>query len=238
MARDFHHFYDPSPVSVGKEVMVSKDLVPQQWVEVTRPEKRVTVTESGVQIQRRGKPLSSEQGYVYLAVDCSGSMEGEKLNQAKSGALSFAKDALQRGYLTGLIKFHTVAALLCEPQREISTLADAIGKIKIGGSTNMADAIRLGREKLKYSTGNRALVVVTDGAPDNAEDTLNEAQETKRIGIDIIAIGTDHADQEFLKKLASRTELGFKVSSQDLATGIASAAQILPQLGSGRPKNR
>ena len=68
----------------------------------------------------------------------------------------------------------------------------------------------------------------TDGQPDKVGAALKAGQAAKDDGIDIITIGTDDADQEFLKKLASRADLGRRVSQEKFAQGIASASQLLP----------
>ena len=52
--------------------------------------------------------------------------------------------------------------------------------------------------------------------------------------IDIITIGTEDADRIFLKELASRSDLSVMVSSDDLGSGIASTAKMLPGTDSNR----
>lgn len=54
--------------------------------------------------------------------------------------------------------------------------------------------------------------------------------------IDIIAVGTDDADSSFLKKLASRNDLGIKVLRPKFEKGIIQAARSLPQLRAGGPE--
>ncbi len=55
-------------------------------------------------------------------LDCSASMTGYKLEQAREGVLDFAKDAIRKEYLTGLIKFNSLAMHICEPTKDISYL--------------------------------------------------------------------------------------------------------------------
>jgi len=195
-------------------------------------DERITISQRGVEIRYEGKPVSlaTRTGYVYLVVDCSGSMEGDKLNQAKKGSLNFAKNALVKGYLTGLIQFGSSAVHLCEPQREISVLDQYLKKMETGGKTHMAKAIYLAHQRLKDKVEARVMVIVTDGEPNGPGDpeaSLRAAEKAKKDRIDIITIGTDDADREFLKKLASRTELGIKVSREQLEQGIASSAKML-----------
>lgn len=218
--------------------MQGKDVTSSKGIELTREEKRVVISSGGVEIRRQDKPVRGEmagEGFVYLLVDCSGSMTaGNKLAQAKKGAINFAKEARNKGYLIGLIQFESSATHLCEPQQEITVLERHLKRMETGGGTNMAEAIETADQKLKDRKGSRVIVVITDGMPDSQETTLAAAQEAKKNGIDIITIGTDDADQDFLKRLASRTELGVKVPREQFETGITSMAKMLPQLGPGK----
>lgn len=98
----------------------------------------------------------------------------------------------------------------------------------------MASALRMARQEISGFEGvKKVIVLVTDGQPDSKEDALSEAAEIKRKNIDIITIGTDDADGDFLKKIATRTDLSFEVESAGLKEGIALTAGKLPMLGGG-----
>ncbi len=166
--------------------------------------------------------------FAYLVIDCSGSMSGNKLDQAKKGTIEFAEDAMKKGYSIGLIKFDSSATLLCESQGEIKNLHHYIAELVAGGTTNMAQGIQLAMKSLSFKNSVQAMVVVTDGMPDDPKATLDAVQQAKELGIDVIAIGTDDADKDFLKKLASRDELSIKVSRDRFGQSIASASKMLP----------
>ncbi len=191
-----------------------------------------SITVGGEKISSEGKALDvhleKQQAFVYLVIDCSGSMAGYKLEQAKQGIVDFAADALKSGYGVGLISFDTKPAHICEPVRDIEILLPAVKVMRIGGSTNMAEAIKMAHVYLKHREGLRAIVIATDGQPDNAPAALKAAQEAKNEGIDFITIGTDDANQRFLEHLATRKELGTKVSQDMFAKAIASASNLLP----------
>jgi molecular chaperone DnaK len=165
---------------------------------------------------------------AFLLIDCSSSMSGRKLTQAQEGAMRFAEDALAKSYRIGLIQFASHAKLLCEPQTHVPIIASKVGRLVSGGSTNMTEGLTIAVEELSSAGGYRAIVVVTDGMPDNQESALEVARGAKEIGIDIIAIGTDDADRDFLSKLASRSDLAIHVPSGLLAQSMASAAKLLP----------
>lgn len=203
-------------------------------IEIVRQQGRdsFSITVGGESISTQGKPvdihLSDKQAYVYLVVDCSGSMIGDKLEQAKQGILDFAANALKNEYRVGLIGFETEARLICEPVCDIQVLLPGVKALRAGGSTNMVDAVKIAHCTLKNLAGTRVIVIATDGMPDNAPAALKAAQLAKNDHIDFIAIGTDDANQVFLQKLATRRELAAKVSSDVFAKAIASASNLLP----------
>ena len=168
-------------------------------------------------------------GSVYLVVDCSGSMAGHKIAQAKKGALDFAGQALTKKYAVGLISFSSAASRICEPRQEVSHVRRHLPGLEPGGSTNMAVGIELATAKLKGKLGPLAMVVITDGMPDDQEAALTAARDAKESVIDIITVGTDDADQSFLRKLASRDDLVVVVAREELGKAITSAAKMLPE---------
>ena len=175
-----------------------------------------------------GKPVSAKVvvQIVYLLLDCSGSM-AESLNDAKQGALDFSRQAISDGYQVGLISFSSAAALVTPPLQNIEDLRARMAQLGVSGSTNMADAIHLGIKELTEIRGRRALVVVTDGVPDDKSAALDAAKRAVAAGIDIITVGTDGADAAFLGLLTSRSGLVVSVPRAGLATGIASASKLL-----------
>jgi Mg-chelatase subunit ChlD len=205
-----------------------------EWVKIKNGSGKPRITQSGneVRIRHTGQPIPLNlrgEGSVYLAVDGSGSMGGEKIEQARHGAIDFAEKAYKKGYITGLILFETEAVHLCGPQRDISVLRRHLESLVAGGTTNMTGAIDLAVDKLRGQAGSRVIVVVTDGMPDKPRRALRAAGRAKKKGIDIIAVGTDDADQGFLEKLVSRRELATVVHSDQLEKGIVSTAEMLPQ---------
>jgi two-component system cell cycle response regulator len=181
-----------------------------------------------IRLEAAPKPQPGSQ-LAILVLDCSESMAGDKIEQTKSGANDFAVEALHNGYSVGLIRFSDDVSFLCRPTRELDELRPKIGGLRNGGGTNMAEAVQVGADHLSSISGMRTLVVVTDGMPDNPSAVLDIAARAKTSGIEIIAIGTDDADRDFLDKLASRSELMVKSPREMLAQSIVSAAKMLPQ---------
>lgn len=179
-----------------------------------------------------GRPIEfhRKQGIIFIVVDCSSSMAaGNKMEQAKKGAVGFADSAQKKGYSVGIIQFSWDAELMIGPQNNINSLQAEVDKMAANGSTNLTAAILLAINKLADERKERLICIVTDGMPDDAMAALTAAEKAKREGIDIMTIGTDDADKNFLTKLATREELSVKVLRNELEDGIKSMAKMLPE---------
>ena len=174
--------------------------------------------------------IRASQSLVYLVIDCSGSMTGTKITQAKRGSLDFATSAFSEGYSVGLISFSDTASHLCAPMNTRSELSAGVNRIQIQGGTNLTPAIEEVVSRFaQKEDALRAMVIVTDGQTTDPESALRAAEKAKRLGISILTIGTDDADSAFLAKLASDTSLAKKVTSQYLEQTIFQTAKMLPR---------
>jgi Mg-chelatase subunit ChlD len=168
---------------------------------------------------------------VLLLIDTSGSMSGNKIEQAKRGAIDFAQSVNLRGCATALAIFGDKAKMVVDPTTDTHLFAHKIERLAVGlagGGTDLALALQLANKFKEINT----VVVVTDGQTPEAP-ALKAAEVLKARGIDILCIGTDDADRDFLATLATRTDLAVHVRSQDLAQAIGKASDML-LLGDGR----
>jgi Mg-chelatase subunit ChlD len=169
-------------------------------------------------------------GRVMLVIDCSQSMgDSDKLQQAKSGAIGFAENATRDGHCVGVLQFSDSAKLLTFPIHEMSVIYNHINSIDIEGSTNLVSAISDASSQFG-NHGLRVMVIVTDGMPDSGTERLAiaVANGAKMRGITIICIGTDDAEWDFLKQIASREDLAIYVSeSAQLEEGIKASYKLL-----------
>jgi len=201
---------------------------------------QTAISDQGVSICRKSGLIHSGKvgsGRVYLLIDCSSSMaNGDKLAQAGKGAADFAKEAQNKGYKVGLIRFASGADCVCEPQTEMSTLLQHLEHLQASGYTDMAKALGLALEMLGDGVGSRVVVLITDGMPDNQGEALAVAKVMMAKGVDIIAIGTDDADRGFLEQIATKTDLAVMVSRERLGQGIAATISKLPMLSEVKQK--
>jgi len=176
------------------------------------------------------KAIKNTFGEVYILLDTSSSMYGERLDQAKAGAYEYAKVANEKGHSVGVIVFNTGAKRVIEPMKKINGFfQEELAKIHVSGSTAMHLGIEIAKSYFKTSRIERTIMIVTDGEPDSTFKALEAATEAKQSGINITAIGTDGADKEFLDKLCSMESI--RVDPRRLKEGIADMARLLPAKG-------
>src|SRR5215469_10589671 len=165
---------------------------------------------------------------VLLLIDTSGSMAGAKIEQARLGAIDFARSAIARSYATALAVFADRAAMVCDPTAHADTFAKKVARVNVGlvgGTTDLAAGLILAGKFRELA----AVVIVTDGQSNDNNTALQVAATLKNRSIDIICIGTDDADSDFLKRLATRSDLATHVQSKHLRSAITDASRFLPK---------
>lgn len=173
------------------------------------------------------------RGTVYLVLDHSTSMaDPGKMDQLRQGALRFFLEAVQRDHAVGAVAFSHGAQLVYGAGLDAHRFWQRLHGLRPYGRTAMAAGLRLGLWRLRFRTGRKVLVLITDGMPDDREATLDAARLARARGITLIPIGTGAADFAFLASLAGRRELARHVATHDLAGALADVAGDLD--GSGQ----
>jgi molecular chaperone DnaK len=182
--------------------------------------------------QISGKPIRVKPpviSSIYFLLDCSGSMDSNnKFQFAKNGGIEYAMEANSKGYKIGLISFGSMANKILDLQDNAEDFKIKIMNLEVEGSTNLTDAIRIARELLSSNIGERVIFIVTDGVPDNSNSAINEAQVAAKSGIEIMTLGTDDADLNFLNSIATKKEFSIKIDRIKLQQGIKDMAKLLP----------
>jgi Mg-chelatase subunit ChlD len=186
----------------------------------TKPEKPNTI-----RLQDKDQLLQKVSKQVVLLIDGSSSMDNAKKGFATSGAVAFAQGALEKNYSVPVIGFSTEARLICKPTTDMARLRKSCQSWPVSGGTFVGAGLNAAAS-LGLSPAD-VIVVVTDGACGQPNETLVIASKLKTKGIEILAIGTDDADQLFLQQLASRPDLGLKVEVGRFASAISDASKLL-----------
>jgi len=148
-----------------------------------------------------------------LVLDRSGSMAGEKLRTMKDAVKNII-DQLNPDDIISIVTFETKTQVLVDsqPATNIDEIKSQVDKIRDGGGTNMAPAIKEGLQlvsKKQASERVSRLVLLTDGeATDNEDDSRNLANLAGTQGIQLVGLGFGKDwNEDFLFDLADRSML-------------------------------
>lgn len=105
---------------------------------------------------------------VLLVIDLSGSMQGEKFEQAKAAALQIL-GSLGKDDRFAVIGFHSDTVTYADELCGAADVADAmefVRTLRLGGSTNIRDAMVRAQQLAGKNAGRpQAIVLITDGQP-------------------------------------------------------------------------
>jgi len=141
---------------------------------------------------------------VALIMDCSGSMYGANIDNAKKAALGFAHRTLQSpNRQIAVVAFP--GGVKSTPTADVDRLTWAIDALTPIGSTPMSEGLHEARNLLRPRAGvQRVFVVMTDGHPDDPEATLKQIHDLRASGARVITVGVgDQVQRDFLSSLAS-----------------------------------
>ncbi len=143
---------------------------------------------------------------IVLLMDCSGSMYGRSIAEARIAATSFVERALGPNRQVAIVAFP--GGVACALTAEVAKLEAALTGLRPMGATPLAEGLASARELLKGRAGvQRVFVIMTDGHPDDPDAAVREAQRIVSTGGRIITIGVGkQVRPEFLQGLASRPE--------------------------------
>lgn len=148
---------------------------------------------------------NSEWISIVLALDKSGSMKGEPIEQAKKSAKNFLK-LLGLGDRVSLLTFDTDINLESDFVQDKEGLNEKIEKILAGRDTALYDAVVFSIEKSKnFNAPRKAIVILTDGKDTRSKNNLSKTLKAiKEAEIPIFTIGLgDKVNKNVLEEIAS-----------------------------------
>ncbi|HJT36656.1 MAG TPA: vWA domain-containing protein, partial [Pirellulales bacterium] len=179
---------------------------------------------------------------VCLLIDCSGSMTngedgsrpGEKLKEVKAAATGFVDRHSKGDSLIAVVGFgravHRSASLTTDEE----PLHRAIIRLSDGGSTAMDLGLEAAADELSQMPKEwrdekipKAILLFTDGQPDDKEATLKAAEECRGKDLRIVAIGTGDSEDEFLAQVTGDAKTVFHTDTGDFDQGFKQAEKAI-----------
>lgn len=174
---------------------------------------------------------------VILAVDLSGSMDGEPVKRAQAAMKEFVRQMDHEFVKIGLLTFADITQIVLKPTNDFNCVMRKIDNIGVGdvgygnGTEPFTDAFTILRinqlDQNKDKNKVRYLVVLTDGVWNNPGYAIKQAQRCHREGIEIVALGFGYADYSFLKQIASTDDMASLTNLSGLTGSFSKIAQTI-----------
>jgi len=155
--------------------------------------------------------------YTAIVLDKSGSMKGDAIAHARSGAVEFIR-GMRGGDQAAYIVFDTRVDLMSEFTPDINSLVGLVEKTETGSDTALLDAVYQALDLQAKSPANAVKIVLalTDGRENRSQHKLDEVVEKARaasVSIYTIGLGTQ-IDASMLKEMAAKTEANYYLAPQ------------------------
>lgn len=147
---------------------------------------------------------------ICLVLDCSGSMQGEKVEAAIEAAKRIV-DIVDERHRISLVGFALSSRVIVDNAQATPAGRDAI-KAKVdrlrqlvGGNTYLSSGIRAGADLVqRFVADATILVILSDGAADDKSEALAQALRASELGIQLFAVGIgDDYEADHLRKLVT-----------------------------------
>ena len=219
--------FRPSDLSIPLE---DSPIVPANGVDASQPQTTLQMPGPAVvDVVQNAWQYTKRKTNVYLVVDTSGSMEGEKLTTAKAALNEFLGQIKGNQERVGLVEFSSSVNnidTLDELGNNRQRLGSTVDNLTAGGNTALLDGVRAAYVRLQQQgdpSRINAIVAMTDGLENNSSISLDELRQEieagNRDGVPVvifaIAFGDD-ADYDTLRAIAEAS--GGQVRTGDLNT--------------------
>lgn len=172
-------------------------------------------------------------GAVILALDVSGSMQGDRIGKAVKGCQRFIDEAVEAGYRVGLILWHHDVAADVPPEADPKAARELLRRAAdSSGGTNVLACLGLAhRQLLATDAGDRVLAIFGDGDLGNRQAAETKAAELIADDIRILTCGLGEGSAQELASISTEKAAPRTATSENLADSIASMAQGLIRKG-------
>ena len=210
--------YRPADLSIPLDDPASP-IKPENGVSPAQPQTTLQVPSPAVvEVVKDAWWYTKRHTNVYLVVDTSGSMRGEKLANAQQALRVFLDQIKGDMERVGMVEFSSQVnniIPLDELSQNRADLTAAVDELEAGGNTALLDAINAAYVRLQQLNDSErinAIVAMTDGKENNSSIGLGELTQRMREGNETgvpivlfcIAYGDD-ADYRTLESLAKAT---------------------------------
>ena len=188
--------------------------------ELALPEELFYVKFAESQLLLYQKRIKEVLGPIYLLLDKSGSMDGEKILWAKAVALALYSRARRENRDFYIRFFDNIPYPLIKvsknaKSKDVVKMIEYIGKIRGGGGTDISRSIISACEDIKegHVKGVSEIILLTDGEDKIAETTVRKSLKEANSTLITVMIRGDNAD---LRRVSDEYLVVYKLDHEDL----------------------
>jgi molecular chaperone DnaK len=189
-------------------------------------------------MSKYGRPVEAEEmrpaeTSVLLAVDVSGCMAGEPLDDAKKAMCSFVDQMDMSSTRVGIIAVSDSSEVVQRLTDNAEKCKKAIRGIICGqtGYGNFTHPFKTIREEFEKVEGRRFAIILADGVWADQPKAVSSARKCHQAEIETAAIGFGGADEQFLRDISSSDANALMTSQGELTRAFGKIAQ---SIGSGK----
>ena len=172
----------------------------------TKKDFEVTDTEYEISDFKVETNSESDKADIAIVMDCSGSMSGQPLSDAKVAAKSCVNAMNTINQEISIVQYSSVAEIASNKTNSKAVLLNSIEAIGDGGDTNISAGVLAGISTLTGATGTKAIILMSDGQDGNTQEAMDTViLSAVEQGITIYTVGLGDTNDEYLRNIADKT---------------------------------
>lgn len=142
---------------------------------------------------------------IALVIDGSGSMEGERIQNARKAVEACIENLTPETQELAVVLYENAAAVLSPLTNDASALRSAAERITANGGTNIPAGLREGIASLENAAGTKAIILMTDGEDGNPNEMPAAIEAAQAENIAVFTVSTGGGNREYMENIARQT---------------------------------
>lgn len=185
---------------------------------------QVTVTENGSPVTAVSSYAKDTPPEVVIVIDRSKSMRSVTFSATRNAASAFVA-SLPADVPVAIVSFSSRVTVDAPRTTDRQAVTSAINKLNAGGSTALYDAIIVGSKQFSKSSGQKLMIVLSDGGDSNSKKSLASALTAAgRVETHFIEISTSQRHHQLLQYLGGENSVFTATNPSDIDRGFRSVA--------------
>ncbi len=148
---------------------------------------------------------NSRGANISIVLDCSGSMNGTPLADAKIAAKACIDKIKTDKQNISIVAYSSDAKVITEKTNNADLLINGINALNADGGTNIPSGIEAGVSSLSGSWGSKAIILLTDGQDGNSQAMDAAIESAIRNDVVIFTVGLGDVNDDYLSGIADKT---------------------------------